>query len=239
MKRLLTLVLAALVAAIGFGQVVFEDAGSSGSSASVQDERIVHGEPKVTITHEDGGLKAVDSREGVDYYLTPAPGRTHVRTGRKDEYGYVHYRNTGKWKYESLAGRKVICDGEDNPIQVQSCKNYVWQRKRIPLKTRVFERERTKIVRERIEIPVHHYQTRTVYVREEVPVVQFVRIYSVALQQTATIAPPTIVQRSSSLGGLFGGMNINNSLSIGDIIAEAAAAAAAAAAASSSSAAAK
>jgi uncharacterized membrane protein YgcG len=234
MKRLAILVAAIVAASISApAQVEVEDLTDRASTPLSNTTSIT------PVIEQDGTLKLVDKHYQVQYETYGLrPGKTHERLGRKGEYGFSHNRRTGSFKYISLAGVKVIVDQNDVPVQIVGCRNLIYYLPKTRTRTRTLVYERTKYV----QIPG---ETRSVPVYIEKPVYRYVErvtyelayVFGPSIMPSSPLEAPNSYYQTINLGsfGGSGGIKLTNSLSLGDIIAEAAAAAAAAASSSSSS----
>jgi hypothetical protein len=141
---------------------------------------------------------------------------TYRRAGRQGEYGWVHYRNRNEFKYESLAGRQVLCDRKtDLPLQVVACGNLIWQRSAVKTETRTLTYQRT-LVREyrvtvpgperRVEVPVYVPVDRPVEVPKYIPVM----LLPTQQQHIANLGAPTVISP------VIGGVSFNAQLGKGN-----------------------
>lgn len=138
--RVITALFLVALSVLGFAQA--DDPPNSANSQ-------VSGERRLVREYQEGEVKFV-SKDYKYEFTRPAVGHagTKQRLGRKDEYGWVHYRGTGEFKYESLAGMMLIVDKEtDLPVQKAACKNLIWQGPGVKVNTRTFVYEKT-LVRE-------------------------------------------------------------------------------------------
>ena len=232
MMRAVTALFFVVLSVLGFAQT--ENPPTSTDSQ-------VSGERRLVREYQEGEVRLM-SKDYKYEFTRPTVGHsgTYQRLGRKDEYGWVHYRGTGEFKYESLAGMMLIVDkATDLPVQKAACKNLVWQGPAVKVNTRTFVYEKT-LVREyetpgrTIEVPVPgpiqyvNVPGPTQYVDRYLPIM----ILAPQQQYIANLGSPTVV--SNVLNGIPG-LAFNNGRTRISAYGAADAAAAAAAAASSSS----